>query len=243
MRPVYNQTNRQYISCNAWEPECASGTVCQLASREWKRRLNVNSDYTLFLCCGEDNYTDGTRKPGSPLDWELKTKTPLVPTPVTQTPPITSPSFLNFVSNFENAKLESSPSSSISWPSTVSTQSFETEKYSKEKDLSEFFNAKQANALDQIQFQPPFSPTRIGRPTSSPLLPPVPQIIVPGNGVRYEQPRVTQLLVGQLTTESADGTFKWSGTSALVQDNGINILVDTSSAQNKNKLLAGTHSG
>jgi len=49
---------------------------------------------------------------------------------------------------------------------------------------------------------------------------------------------VVQIIVGELSDEGSDGTFKWSGSSTLIQDSGLNILVDSGSAQNRNKLIA-----
>lgn len=226
MRPIYNVTNRQYVSCNAWESECASGSVCQLASREWKTRLNVNADYTLFLCCGEDNEKEITKKPGYPMDWEQKTKSTF------STPNSIYSQSTKILPIWVNSK-------TVEIAKASETISSDKINFSPGSSWNDQFHGKPFEAQ---HFQPMNQGLRVERPTSHPLLPPVPQIMLPGNGLKYDNPRVIQLVTGVLTPEASDGTFKWSGTSTLIQDNGLNILVDTSSAQNKNKLLAGNFS-
>lgn len=75
------------------------------------------------------------------------------------------------------------------------------------------------------------------------LFPAQTTVLVPGNGFRRNKPGagVFVLVVGEYETpaERNANTFRYSGTVVLVQDSGLNILVDTGSANSKSKLLGG----
>lgn len=52
-------------------------------------------------------------------------------------------------------------------------------------------------------------------------------------------PNICLLVLGEFTQPDKDLVFRYRGTVALIQDAGLNILVDSGSANSKNKLIAG----
>lgn len=71
-------------------------------------------------------------------------------------------------------------------------------------------------------------------------LAPQPQVLAVGNGNRVVLgPNICLLVLGEFSQPDKDMVFRYKGTVALIQDSGLNILVDSGSANSKNKLIAG----
>jgi hypothetical protein len=195
-----------------------------MATFDWKNRLKINPEFTLFLCCADEAVFKSSNAaaivPPTP---------PTLPGQPTPTPP---PFFQPPLSSEEPPRTDYFFSTT---PFTLlSTNLYENENYI-------LTTGPNNNGTTFIGQQPPHIPRPAGtRPFKNPVLSPQAQIMLPGNGNRVvDGPQIIQLVVGEINQSGQDGMYKYSGSVSLIQDSGLNILVDSGSAQNRNKLLAG----
>uniref|UniRef100_A0A915L949 Metallo-beta-lactamase domain-containing protein n=1 Tax=Romanomermis culicivorax TaxID=13658 RepID=A0A915L949_ROMCU len=212
--PVYNLRQSQYLSCDAWSPRCPTGSTCQMADDDWKRRLDAEKSPPLYLCCSPVIIAHGKGDAASATVVQLfydSERNALLPVPLplkwAKAPPETP-----------------ATGNEVSWRDDATNKNHSVEP----ADDSELDPRDSNSKTVTVQVYP----------LPKALFPEQKFNPVPGNGLPPPAyPHIVPLVSGFLGPTRTDGTFKMFGSSTLIQDAGYNIVVDTSCSDNKNILI------